>query len=91
MKLDDAVIEVLTAAPETKKLFESYRVARQTAVDLEAAISALPFGTKAKDFRNTVDQLWFAHGYQPRADADAPWRNAVAALKENAGAELPSE
>jgi len=64
---------------------------RASVVDIEAKISALPFGTKAQDFRNTVDRLWFAHTYQPRADADAAWRNACAALRQNAGAELPSE
>jgi chromosome segregation ATPase len=89
-RLDEAVIEVLLAAPETKKLFESYRVARQTAVDLEAAIRALPFGSTV-DFRNTIDRFWYAHSYEARADADAAWRSACAALRQNAGAELPSE
>ena len=88
---DDRWIEALNAAPEVKRLFESYASARQSVVDIEAKISALPFGTKAKDFRNTVDGLWFAHTYVARDDADAAWKAACAALRQNAGAELPSE
>ena len=87
---DDAVIEALNAAPEVKRLFVRYSAARQAAVDLEAAIRALPFGYDS-DFRNGVDGSWAVRRYDARADAGAAWRNACAALKQNAGAELPSE
>ena len=90
-RLDDAVIEALIAAPEVKRLFESYASANQSVVDIEAKISALPFGRKQEIAANTIDRYWFAHRYEARADASAAWRNACAALRENAGAKLPDE
>jgi hypothetical protein len=90
-RLDDAVIEALIAAPEVKRLFESYANANQSVVDIEAKISALPFGRKQEIAANTIDRYWFAHRYEARADASAAWRNACAALRENAGAKLPDE
>ena len=90
-RLDDAVIEALIAAPEVKRLFESYASARQSVVDIEAKISALPFGRKQEIAANTIDRFWFAHRYEARPGADGAWKAACAALKLNAGTELPSE
>jgi hypothetical protein len=81
--LNSAVRDVLQTSSEVRQLLNDLEIARRSVADLVAQLRALPYGA-------VPDHFWDARTVQASQDADAAWRAAIAALRTDADAALPT-